>query len=67
MINEAVRCLDEGVAGAPGPEAANQIDLGTVMGIGFPPFRGGLLHYADSLGVDRLTVTVPIEYSLITR
>ncbi len=54
LINEAVRCLDEGVAGAPSPEAANQIDLGTVMGIGFPPFRGGLLHYADSLGADRV-------------
>lgn len=50
LINEAVRCLDEGVAGVPGVEAANQLDLGTVMGMGFPPFRGGLLHYADSLG-----------------
>ena len=62
MINEAVRCLDEGVAGAPGPEAANQIDLGTVMGIGFPPFRGGVLHYADCLGVDRvLQLLVALE------
>mgnify|MGYP001222900815 CR=1 FL=1 len=52
LINEAVRCLDEGVAGTPGKEAAQQIDLGTVMGIGFPPFRGGLLHYANIIGVD---------------
>lgn len=51
MINEAVRCLDEGVAGAPSREAASQIDLGMVMGTGFPPFRGGPLFYADSLGV----------------
>ena len=50
LINEAVLCLDAGVAGAPSKEAAHQIDLGTVMGIGFPPFRGGLLHYANSLG-----------------
>lgn len=50
LINEAVLCLDEGVAGAPGVDAANQIDLGTVMGMGFPPFRGGLMHYADSVG-----------------
>ncbi len=54
LINEAVRCLDEGVAGAPGPEAASQIDLGTVMGIGFPPFRGGILNYADSLGAEKI-------------
>lgn len=50
LINEAVQCLDEGVAGAPGAEAANQVDLGTVMGIGFPPFRGGVLYYAEKLG-----------------
>ncbi|MBN8549718.1 MAG: enoyl-CoA hydratase/isomerase family protein [Deltaproteobacteria bacterium] len=50
LINEAVLCLDEGVAGTPGSDAANQIDLGTVMGMGFPPFRGGLMHYASSVG-----------------
>lgn len=50
LISEAVRCLDEGVAGVPGREAADQLDLGTVMGLGFPPFRGGVLFYADSLG-----------------
>lgn len=50
LINEAVRCLDEGVAGQPGVEAAQQIDLATVMGMGFPPFRGGILHYTESIG-----------------
>ncbi|MBX7137195.1 MAG: enoyl-CoA hydratase/isomerase family protein [Oligoflexia bacterium] len=50
LINEAVRCLDDGVAGVPGKEASEQIDLGTVMGMGFPPFRGGLLYYAQRLG-----------------
>lgn len=59
FINEAVRCLDEEVAGSPGVEAANQIDLGSVMGFGFPPFRGGLLYYANTLGAktiaDKLT------------
>lgn len=50
LINETVKCFDEGVAGDPGPDAANQINLGTVMGMGFPPFRGGILYYADTLG-----------------
>ncbi|MCB0332271.1 MAG: enoyl-CoA hydratase/isomerase family protein [Bdellovibrionales bacterium] len=54
LMNEAVLCLDEGVAGAPGKEAADQIDLGTVMGMGFPPFYGGLLAYADSLGAKEI-------------
>ena len=51
LVNEAVRSLDEGVAGRPGKEAAEQIDLGTVMGIGFPPFRGGILMYAQTRGI----------------
>lgn len=54
LLNEAVLALDEGVAGVPGEEAANQVDLGTVMGIGFPPFRGGLFHWADSTTAPRV-------------
>ncbi len=54
LINEATLCLDQGVAGTPGKEAADQIDLGTVMGMGFPPFRGGLLAYANSLGAKEI-------------
>jgi 3-hydroxyacyl-CoA dehydrogenase / enoyl-CoA hydratase / 3-hydroxybutyryl-CoA epimerase len=50
LINEGVRCLDDGVAGKPSKEAAQQVDLGSVMGFGFPPFRGGLLHYASLVG-----------------
>lgn len=46
MINEASLILDEKiVASAP------ELDLAMIMGTGFPPFRGGLLRYADSLGV----------------
>ncbi|MCC7440994.1 MAG: enoyl-CoA hydratase/isomerase family protein [Bdellovibrionales bacterium] len=45
MINEASRCLDEKVVGT-----AWETDLAMIMGTGFPPFRGGLLKYADTLG-----------------
>jgi 3-hydroxyacyl-CoA dehydrogenase / enoyl-CoA hydratase / 3-hydroxybutyryl-CoA epimerase len=45
MINEAALILDEKiVASAP------ELDLAMIMGTGFPPFRGGLLRYADALG-----------------
>jgi 3-hydroxyacyl-CoA dehydrogenase len=54
LLNEAVRCLDEGVAGSPGPEAAGQIDLATVMGIGFPAFRGGAIRYTSKIGTARI-------------
>jgi 3-hydroxyacyl-CoA dehydrogenase/enoyl-CoA hydratase/3-hydroxybutyryl-CoA epimerase len=54
MINEAARCLEEGIVRRP-----LDVDLGMVMGTGFPPFRGGLLRYADARGVgvvaDRLS------------
>jgi 3-hydroxyacyl-CoA dehydrogenase/enoyl-CoA hydratase/3-hydroxybutyryl-CoA epimerase len=45
MINEAARCLDDRIV-----ETAAEVDLGMIMGTGFPPFRGGLMRYADSLG-----------------
>lgn len=49
MINEAARCLDEKVV-----ESASEVDLGMIMGTGFPPFRGGLLRHADTLGVEHI-------------
>ncbi|MBF0490965.1 MAG: hypothetical protein HQL15_10245, partial [Candidatus Omnitrophica bacterium] len=49
MINEASRILQEGVV-----DSSDTVDVGMIMGTGFPPFRGGLLRYADSLGIDKL-------------
>lgn len=49
MINEAARCLDEVIVRRP-----LDVDLAMVMGTGFPPFRGGLLRYADARGVTRI-------------
>jgi len=46
MINEAALILDEKIAAS-----ASDIDLAMIMGTGFPPFRGGLLRYADSVGM----------------
>ena len=46
MINEAARCLEERIVDAPGA-----IDVGMIFGAGFPAFRGGLLRYADTIGI----------------
>ncbi len=46
MVNEAAKCLEEKVV-----EKAAYLDMAMVMGTGFPAFRGGLLRYADSLGI----------------
>jgi 3-hydroxyacyl-CoA dehydrogenase/enoyl-CoA hydratase/3-hydroxybutyryl-CoA epimerase len=46
MINEASLILHEKIVAS-----AAELDLAMIMGTGFPPFRGGLLRYADSLGV----------------
>ncbi len=47
MLNEAARCLEEKVVENP-----SYLDMALIMGIGFPPFRGGLLRHADKLGID---------------
>ncbi len=49
MINEAAVILEEGIASAP-----DQVDLAMIFGTGFPPFRGGLLKYADSVGLAQI-------------
>ena len=54
LVLECIRCLDEGVAGEPGREAATRVDLASVMGIGFAPFRGGAICYAESIGSAKL-------------
>ena len=46
MFNEAARCLGEDVVAGP-----SELDLATVFGTGFAPFRGGLVRHADALGV----------------
>lgn len=48
MLNECVYCLQEGIAQSP-----RDIDVGVIFGLGFPPFRGGILRWADELGVGR--------------
>ena len=48
MCLEAVRCLEDGIAAT-----ATDIDLALIYGIGFPPFRGGALHYIDDFGIDK--------------
>jgi len=46
MINEAALILDEKIVAS-----AAEVDLAMIMGTGFPPFRGGLLRYADARGL----------------
>ena len=53
MINEAAMILDEKIV-----DSAATVDLGLIFGIGFPPFRGGLLKYADHSGLDKIVEAI---------
>ena len=46
MVNEAARLLDERVV-----VHTDAIDLAMVLGTGLAPFRGGLVHFVDAVGV----------------
>jgi 3-hydroxyacyl-CoA dehydrogenase/enoyl-CoA hydratase/3-hydroxybutyryl-CoA epimerase len=49
MINEASIILSEKLVKSPG-----DVDLALIFGVGFPPFRGGLLKFADSQGLEKI-------------
>jgi len=46
LVNEGAKILEEGIA-----LRASDIDVVYLTGYGFPPYRGGPMHYADSLGL----------------
>ncbi len=53
MVNEAAMILQEGVV-----DGADAVDIGMIFGTGFPPSKGGLLRYADTVGIDKVVATM---------
>lgn len=48
MCNEVARCLEEHIIASP-----QEADMALLMGLGFPPFRGGVCRHLDSIGLDQ--------------
>ena len=53
LVNEGARILDEGIA-----LRASDIDLVWINGYGFPRWRGGVMHWADAIGLDAVHTTI---------
>lgn len=53
LINEGMKILEEGIAQRP-----SDIDVVYVYGYGFPAYRGGPMHYADSVGLKKIYDTI---------
>ncbi len=53
LVNEGFRILEEGIAQRPG-----DIDVVYIYGYGFPVWRGGPMHYADAVGLDRVLARI---------
>ena len=53
MLLEATRVLEEGIVRDPG-----DVDMGLILGIGFPPFRGGILRWCDTEGAANLLAKI---------
>jgi len=53
LVNEGLRILEEGIAQRPG-----DIDVVYVYGYGFPAWRGGPMHYADAIGLDKVLARI---------
>jgi 3-hydroxyacyl-CoA dehydrogenase/enoyl-CoA hydratase/3-hydroxybutyryl-CoA epimerase/enoyl-CoA isomerase len=49
MLLESSRCLEDGIVGSP-----VEVDVALLNGLGFPPFRGGIFRWADSVGAASL-------------
>ncbi|MBF4490655.1 MAG: 3-hydroxyacyl-CoA dehydrogenase/enoyl-CoA hydratase/3-hydroxybutyryl-CoA epimerase [Psychrobacter glaciei] len=47
FCNETVRCLEDNIVSTP-----SEADMAMIMGVGFPPFRGGPCRYVDQMGLD---------------
>jgi 3-hydroxyacyl-CoA dehydrogenase/enoyl-CoA hydratase/3-hydroxybutyryl-CoA epimerase len=55
MVNEAVRCLEEGIVSGP-----EDVDFGMIMGTGWAPFLGGPLRFADHAGIAQLVAEMKL-------
>ncbi len=62
MLLEATRLLEDKVV-----RDVRDVDLGLIFGLGFPPFKGGLLFWADTLGAAKILEMIKPYESLGAR
>ncbi|MEO0682525.1 MAG: 3-hydroxyacyl-CoA dehydrogenase family protein, partial [Pseudomonadota bacterium] len=53
MVNEAAKVVEEGIALRP-----LDVDMASLFGYGHPRWRGGPMHYADHVGLDKILADI---------
>lgn len=58
MATELMRCLEEGIV-----SSVQEADMALIYGLGFPPFKGGVFRWIDSLGLAAFAeMAKPLEH-----
>lgn len=62
VINEGCRVVEERIVDKP-----SDLDVAAVLGMGFPPYRGGLIKFADLVGAKHIVARLKVRVCTVPR
>ena len=61
VINEGCRVVEERIVDKP-----SDLDVAAVLGMGFPPYRGGLIKFADLVGAKHIVARLKVSSTFVS-